>query len=522
MWRILVLILVAVAGGVAAMWLMQVQGRVDIRVDSLPGTPVGEPWLVSLAPVAAIGALLVASVALASALGTLGFVFGLPGRIGKRLKEARRRRAQEAFTVGLLAHQGGDHRRALKLVAKAAEHANDKRLPLWLEAQAAVATGDLGTAERAYSALAEQKDSALAGLKGLAEVAVSRGDRAGARRAAEAAFALPAKAEWAFNSSFELATAAGDWTGALKTLQTAVKARMIAADPARRRKAVLLTAEANRLTGTDDRTAEKLAVEAATIAPTLPPAVYSAAQILAARGQAPKAEALIEQAWAVRAHPALGALYADLRGPTGSTTRAARFRKLAAIRPTQRESLFLTAEAAMLQADWPDAEQALKAILEENVTSRACALMADLMRASGRGDVATMWAARAAASPRESDWSDLELDGKAFNYSDAEWARLAYVFGDAGQMIHPRQEAQARDLPANAMLALTAGRGAMSPERIEPGLLIDASGRAIAGAGLIGGLNGGLGGGPVSGGRTTPPGDVGRPPPDYADEDYGY
>jgi HemY protein len=229
----------------------------------------------------------------------------------------------------------------------------------------------------------------------------------------------------------------------------------------------------------------------------------------------------------MRAHPALGALYADLRGPTGSTTRAARFRKLAAIRPEQRESLLLSAEAAMLQADWDEAETALKAVLEDNVTSRACALMADLMRASGKSDVATMWAARAAASPRESDWSDLELDGKAFSYSDAEWARLAYVFGDAGQIIHPRQEAQARDLPANAMLALPSTRGVMAVERLEPsaglaarqaGLLIDATGTSTP-SGLRGLGSGDLGGG---GARPLSSNDMRRPPPDYADEDYGY
>jgi HemY protein len=507
MWRVLLLILLIVAGGLGFVWLDQVPGMLEMRLDQPPGG--GEPVTISMTPVYAVAGVLVLAVALTLVLQILSFLWSLPGKIGKRIRQANQNRAREAFVVGLLAHQGGDHRRALKLSQKAAQHADDRRLPLWLQAQAAVATDDLATAERAYTALSEERDAALAGLKGLSEVALAKGDQAAARRAADKAFALPVKAEWAYKSAFELAVASGDWPEAMRVLQTAVKARLIGADPARRRRAVLLTAEADRLSGADDKRAEKLAVDAATLAPSLTPAVYLAARLLAQRGQPAKAEQMIEQTWATRAHPALGALYADVRGVTGSTTRAARFRKLAAIRSEQRESRYLEADAALLTGDWQAAEDALKAILEEAVTSRACALMSDVMRGSGRADTATMWAARAAGSPREGDWSDLELDGRAFVYTEAEWARLVYVFGDAGQLIHPRQESQARDLPANALLGTPGGR----PSLIAQERTADSITQGLLPAALTG---------PLSGRSSASRSDAQRPPPDYADEDYGY
>ena len=50
-------------------------------------------------------------------------------------------------------------------------------------------------------------------------------------------------------------------------------------------------------------------------------------------------------------------------------------------------------------------------------------------------------------------WSDLDPEGPAFLYDDADWARLVYVYGDAGQLIHPRMERGGHDVGAGSVLA---------------------------------------------------------------------
>jgi HemY protein len=61
----------------------------------------------------------------------------------------------------------------------------------------------------------------------------------------------------------------------------------------------------------------------------------------------------------------------------------------------------------------------------------------------------------AVTASREGDWSDLEPKGGAFGYAPADWARLVYRFGDAGQLVHPRHETFARELDvARATAAL--------------------------------------------------------------------
>jgi len=48
--------------------------------------------------------------------------------------------------------------------------------------------------------------------------------------------------------------------------------------------------------------------------------------------------------------------------------------------------------------------------------------------------------ARAAHAPGEPDWSDIDGNGEAFNFAEADWQRLVYAWGDEERLIHPRHE----------------------------------------------------------------------------------
>ena len=48
--------------------------------------------------------------------------------------------------------------------------------------------------------------------------------------------------------------------------------------------------------------------------------------------------------------------------------------------------------------------------------------------------------ARAAHAPAEADWSDINEDGEAFLYTDADWKRMVDSWGRHAVLIHPRHE----------------------------------------------------------------------------------
>ena len=58
-------------------------------------------------------------------------------------------------------------------------------------------------------------------------------------------------------------------------------------------------------------------------------------------------------------------------------------------------------------------------------------------------DAQRLWLERAAVAPSEPDWSDLDPHGTAFDYTDQDWRRLVFSFGETGELIHPRFEAGA-------------------------------------------------------------------------------
>jgi HemY protein len=124
----------------------------------------------------------------------------------------------------------------------------------------------------------------------------------------------------------------------------------------------------------------------------------------------------------------------------------------------------------MERGDWGGAQSHLEDAYRENPSSRICILFAQVARGRGDENGARTWLAQAAGAPREADWSDLDPEGPAFLYDDGDWARLVYVFGDGGQLIHPRMERGGADVlgPVMAMPAaqLTAPRPEAHAERM--------------------------------------------------------
>ncbi|QGZ96860.1 heme biosynthesis protein HemY [Terricaulis silvestris] len=433
MLRVALLLIVAVVAALASWQVISTdQGSVEIN------------WFGTEITTSALFGLLLLVLIIAVALPILRLVMFLmdaPGRLGKVSQRARVRRGQEALALGLIAAEAGEFEEARRQADKAEDLIDEPRLALLLQARSAEVSGDTAGAERAYAGMLQNEDTEVLGRKGLMAAALKRGDRTAARTHAEAALKASKTAVWPFQYAFDLAVQQADWENAIETLDAGDKRKIVEDRIAKRRRAVLMTAQAAKLER--ERRADKaaeMAQKAFRMAPAFAPAGAMAARLLVGEAKPERAAAILEEAWENGPHPALAHAYRDLVPGETREARAERLRTFAEKRRDHRESKIVLAELAMERGDWGAAQAALEDAYRENPSSRICILFAQVARGRGDDNAARTWLAQAAAAPREADWSDLDPEGPAFLYDDSDWARMVYVFGDGGQLVHPRME----------------------------------------------------------------------------------
>lgn len=457
MLRVAFLLIIAVLAALVSWQVISTdQGTVEIT------------WFGTEITTSALFGLLVLVLAVAVALPLLRllmFLMDAPGRLGKVSQRAKVRRGQEALALGLIAAEAGEFEEARRHADKAEDLIDEPRLALLLQARAAEVSGDTAGAERAYAGMLQNEDTEVLGRKGLMAAALKRGDRVAARAHAEAALKASKTATWPFQYAFDLAVQQGDWENAIETLDAGDKRKQIEDKVAKRRRAVLMSAQSQKLERErrPDKAAE-MAQKAFRMAPAFAPAGAMAARLLVGEGKPERAAAILEEAWENGPHPALAHAYRDLAPGESREERAERMRAFAERRRDSRETKIILAELAMERGDWGGAQAALEDAYRENPSSRICILFAQVARGRGDENAARTWLAQAAAAPREADWSDLDPEGPAFLYDDNDWARLVYAFGDGGMLIHPRMERGGNDVLGPVMAMPTAVLTPPKPE----------------------------------------------------------
>lgn len=446
MLRIFFILLLVVAAAAGTIFLNTLPGGVEFDLFGFEGRLNLAATVVAVLFMGGIAALI---------WGLFAGVWRLPGKFGRARKATKIKKANIALTDGLLAAEAGDVDVAKRLAKKAAAHADDDRLKALLEARAAESAGDWSGAERAWAQLARLPGGQLAGLRGTATAALERGDSAVAEASALQALELKSGADWPFNSLFDLQVARGDWQKALETLALGEKRKLISGDSLRRRRAVLNTAYAAGLPNGERNEAQKSLAAAISAAPGFPPAAWHGARQLLLGGKDKAALGVLELGWKARPHPALGQMVRQMSVGSDQAVMESRLQRLIDANPDHYESKVLGAELAMQKKDWVSAVKTLALLVEANPTGRLCLLMERALKGYGDPKEAARWSRMAVTASREGDWSDLEPKGGAFGYAQADWARLVYRFGDAGQLVHPRHETFARELDvARATAAL--------------------------------------------------------------------
>lgn len=389
-----------------------------------------------------IGLVTVFIIALIAIWSFLGWLWRLPKRVKSGVGLRRRNQALDAMEDALIAGAEGDANKARKKAEKARNLIGSEDLGRMVSAQAAEACGDNEEAIAQYKAMLGSERTLATGQRGLAQQLLTAGDLSGAIEYASRAYGENKNARWAFEILFQAQVSGHQWGQALETLETGEKRKHIDKDVARRRGAVLRTAEADRLSNARQTDAAiDMAVTAAQDVPEFSPAVGLAAKLLGQKGGTKKASQLIEKAWSKSPHPALSLAYRDIHASGSAKARAKHLRNLTKTNPTHRESILLTVEELLASGDAVTAWSTLSPLVREEAPSaRLCILAARAETLLKNPQDARIWIERAATAPAEPDWSDLDPEGDAFDYTDQDWRRLIFTYGEKGELIHPRYE----------------------------------------------------------------------------------
>ncbi len=392
-------------------------------------------------------------------------VWQLPAGLGNFFNRRREKRGLEALSSGLLAIGAGDRSLATRYAVQARKSLPNEPLTYILRAQAAQLAGDRQTARRIYEAMLGAPETETFGLRGLFLEAEREGEIEAARQFAERAMEINPKLSWPVTALFDLQCRAKDWQAALDTLASARKHGHLDKAVADRRRAVLLTAQAQMLEDNDPERAVRLAEEAHKLANDLIPATAIAGRIAASRGNVQKATKILEKGWRKQAHPDIATAYAYARLGDSPRDRLNRVKKLASLSPHSMESPIAVATAAIEARDFETARQVLLPLTEGRLTQRVCTLMARVEGEDGANVGAVReWLARAVNAPRDPAWT---ADGVVAD----DWAPVSPVSGqlDAFQWRVPVEAAEPRD-------------GAILAEKIEELVKLGARPETVAAA----------------------------------------
>jgi len=348
----------------------------------------------------------------------------LPRNFRRNRRARRRRLGDMALTRGMIAIAAGDGTVAKRQAERAEWLLGPTPLVLMLAAQVAQLDGDEAGARLRYTALLDQKDAALLGLKGLIGQALQAGDAAEALRLAERAHQLRPNAVWTFETLLALRTRAGKWDAARDTLDAAPRRNLLPALRAQHHRGAIFYEQslAAELEG-DRRRALTLAASAQDLLPDIPAAAARHARLLIAEDRRRPARRVVERAWQKMPHPDLAAIWGELGGAVPALELVPWVEKLAEHNPASPETAVARAEAALAAQLWGEARRHLGeaiAAAPDGPTRRLCLLMARLEDSEHPGEGrAREWLDRALAAVPDPAYLCAQCGG-----ANTEWRAL--------------------------------------------------------------------------------------------------
>ncbi len=405
MIRIVAFLVIAALAALGAAWIADRPGQIVMTWQN---------WQITTSLAIALVFFIVAVLAAMLVWTIIRFILRSPDLVSLFFRERRRAKGWRAITQGLIAVGTGNLALAHRSASEARKFAGDNPLTLLLAAQTAQLGGDADKAESEFRAMLGRPETKLLGLRGLYIEAVRKNDPVAAYGLAQEAAHSDAMPAWSAEALIEFQTRGKDWRAALATLEAAVAARVVDKTLAKRRRAVLLTAEALEIEDKDPSRARELGQEAVKFAPDLVPAAALTGRLLGVQGSLRKAGSIIEKAWAATPHPDLALAYTHLRPGDAAEDRLKRAKKLAKKQPDALEAKLAVSRAALEAGRFAEARALIEPFMGDP-TQRTCLLMAEL-EATEHGDhgKAREWTIRALRAKRDPAWV---ADG----YVSQEW-----------------------------------------------------------------------------------------------------
>ena len=151
-------------------------------------------------------------------------LLGLPAWFGRNLARRRTASGHRALTLGLMAVSAGEPDEARRQASRAQRLLAAPQLTDLLSAQAAHLSGDHQAADRYFTSLTRDKDTAFLGHVGLARLALEKDDPDAALAAARTALDIRPKSALAARQVMILEAERGNWAAALPALSVVMAA----------------------------------------------------------------------------------------------------------------------------------------------------------------------------------------------------------------------------------------------------------------------------------------------------------
>lgn len=211
---------------------------------------------------------------------------------------------------------------------------------------------------------------------------------------------------WVIDHLFEVAQRRGDLKTAEQAALAAARYAVWPREDAYRKRAVLLTARAERAAAQGDATtALQELEEALKSVPDLVPAAVLRARLEGARGKERRGAKLLETAWKRQPHPDLAEAYLALRPQETPLSQVKRIEKLTAGAPDHLESRVARGRAALAAELWGEARKHLQLAGSPHADRRVCRLMAEIeQREHDNREAAHDWLRRAEQADLEPMW----------------------------------------------------------------------------------------------------------------------
>ena len=279
-------------------------------------------WQMEMRTSLAVALLVVLAVALLSLDRLLRGLLSLPAWLGRNLARRRTESGHRALALGLMAVSAGEPDEARRQAARAQRLLAAPQLTDLLSAQAAHLSGDHRAADRYFTSLTRDRDTAFLGHVGLARLALEKDEPEAALAAARTALEIRPKSALAARQVMILEAERGQWSAALPALSVVIAAG--SADDAEaalltRQKAALSYLELQSADGTEDdamrRRGQITKAQAALTAwPGFWPAALHLADLHAQAGSPKKAVKPLETVFRHMPHDAVAARLRTLWG----------------------------------------------------------------------------------------------------------------------------------------------------------------------------------------------------------------